>query len=36
LVLADGEVLFLGGAHDLALGADFETAFVDFLREKGH
>jgi ABC-2 type transport system ATP-binding protein len=36
LVLADGEVLFLGGAHDLALGADFETAFVEFLRQKGH
>ena len=36
LVLADGEVLFLGGAHELALGADFETAFVDFLRQKGH
>jgi ABC-2 type transport system ATP-binding protein len=36
LVLADGELLFQGGAHDLALGADFETAFVDFLRTKGH
>jgi ABC-2 type transport system ATP-binding protein len=36
LVLADGELLFLGGAHDLALGEDFETAFVDFLRSKGH
>jgi ABC-2 type transport system ATP-binding protein len=36
LVLADGELLFQGGAHDLALGADFETAFVDFLKSKGH
>jgi ABC-2 type transport system ATP-binding protein len=36
IVLADGELLFEGGAHDLALGADFETAFVDFLRERGH
>ena len=36
LVLADGELLFQGGAHDLALGDDFETAFVDFLRSKGH
>jgi ABC-2 type transport system ATP-binding protein len=36
LVLADGELLFQGGAHDLALGEDFETAFVDFLRSKGH
>jgi ABC-2 type transport system ATP-binding protein len=36
LVLADGELLFQGGAHDLALGADFETAFVEFLRSKGH
>jgi ABC-2 type transport system ATP-binding protein len=36
LVLADGELLFQGGAHDLALGEDFETAFVEFLRSKGH
>jgi ABC-2 type transport system ATP-binding protein len=36
LVLADGELLFDGGAHDLALGADFESAFVEFLRERGH
>jgi ABC-2 type transport system ATP-binding protein len=36
LVLADGEELFQGGAHELALGADFETAFVEFLRKNGH
>ena len=36
VVLADGELLFDGGAHDLALGADFESAFVYFLRERGH
>jgi ABC-2 type transport system ATP-binding protein len=36
LVLADGELLFQGGAHELALGADFESAFVEFLRKKGH
>ena len=36
LVLADGEVLFEGRADELALGADFETAFVEFLRERGH
>jgi ABC-2 type transport system ATP-binding protein len=36
IVLADGELLFQGGAHELALGDDFETAFVDFLRTKGH
>jgi ABC-2 type transport system ATP-binding protein len=36
LVLADGELLFEGGAHDLALGADFESAFVDFLHQRGH
>jgi ABC-2 type transport system ATP-binding protein len=36
LVLADGELLFQGGTHDLALGADFETAFVEFLKSKGH
>jgi ABC-2 type transport system ATP-binding protein len=36
LVLADGELLFQGGAHELALGADFESAFVRFLHDKGH
>jgi ABC-2 type transport system ATP-binding protein len=36
LVLADGELLFQGGAHELALGADFESAFVEFLRQRGH
>ena len=36
LVLADGELLFQGRAHELALDADFETAFVDFLRKRGH
>jgi ABC-2 type transport system ATP-binding protein len=36
LVLADGELLFQGSAHELALGADLESAFVGFLREKGH
>jgi ABC-2 type transport system ATP-binding protein len=36
IVLADGELLFEGGPHDLAVGTDFETAFVDFLRQKGH
>jgi ABC-2 type transport system ATP-binding protein len=36
LVLADGELLFQGGAHELALGADFESAFVEFLRKNGH
>jgi ABC-2 type transport system ATP-binding protein len=36
LVLADGELLFQGGAHELALGADFESAFVEFLHKKGH
>jgi ABC-2 type transport system ATP-binding protein len=43
LVLADGELLFTGTAGELeaATGADaaapdFETAFVRFLREKGH
>jgi ABC-2 type transport system ATP-binding protein len=36
LVLADGELLFQGGAHDLALGEDFESAFVEFLRKRGH
>jgi ABC-2 type transport system ATP-binding protein len=36
IVLADGELLFQGGAHDLSLGADFESAFVEFLKSKGH
>jgi ABC-2 type transport system ATP-binding protein len=36
LVLADGVLLFQGGAHELALGADFESAFVQFLHERGH
>ena len=44
LVLADGELLFAGTAHELAAtvggeqaGAhDFEAAFVDFLRARGH
>jgi ABC-2 type transport system ATP-binding protein len=36
LVLADGELLFQGGAHEMALGADFESAFVEFLRQRGH
>jgi ABC-2 type transport system ATP-binding protein len=36
VVLADGELLFEGAAHELALDADFESAFVAFLRERGH
>jgi ABC-type multidrug transport system ATPase subunit len=43
LVLADGELLFTGTPAELetetggtAAGADFETAFVHFLRERGH
>jgi ABC-2 type transport system ATP-binding protein len=40
VVLADGELLFSGTAKDLenevSTGADFETAFVEFLRRKGH
>jgi ABC-2 type transport system ATP-binding protein len=36
LVLADGDLLFEGAANELALDADFETAFVDFLRARGH
>jgi ABC-2 type transport system ATP-binding protein len=36
VVLADGELLFQGGAHELALGADFESAFVEFLHARGH
>jgi ABC-2 type transport system ATP-binding protein len=41
LVLADGELLFAGTARERAAtveadGVDFETAFVRFLRERGH
>jgi len=45
LVLADGELLFAGSAAELAAAVggdeaagprDFETAFVQFLRERGH
>jgi ABC-type multidrug transport system ATPase subunit len=47
LVLADGELLFAGTARELAATVqpaggeaagpqDFETAFVQFLRERGH
>jgi ABC-2 type transport system ATP-binding protein len=43
LVLADGELLFTGTPQELetatggtAAAPDFETAFVAFLREKGH
>jgi ABC-2 type transport system ATP-binding protein len=46
LVLADGELVFLGTARELAATVeaaggraepdDFETAFVRFLRERGH
>jgi ABC-2 type transport system ATP-binding protein len=40
IVLADGELLFSGTARELeeqvATGADFETAFVEFLRTRGH
>jgi ABC-2 type transport system ATP-binding protein len=40
IVLADGELLFSGTAreleHEVASGADFETAFVEFLRQRGH
>jgi ABC-2 type transport system ATP-binding protein len=37
LVLADGEVLFTGAPEALADGTpDFEGAFVQFLRERGH
>jgi ABC-2 type transport system ATP-binding protein len=43
LVLADGELLFTGTPQELeaatggiAAAADFETAFVAFLREQGH
>jgi ABC-2 type transport system ATP-binding protein len=43
LVLADGELLFTGSPAELeaetggsAAAPDFETAFVQFLRDKGH
>jgi ABC-2 type transport system ATP-binding protein len=39
LVLADGELLFIGSPRELEQtvgGSDFEAAFVAFLREKGH
>jgi ABC-2 type transport system ATP-binding protein len=38
LVLADGELLFDGPTEELTgdNGGDFETAFVTFLRSKGH
>jgi ABC-2 type transport system ATP-binding protein len=42
LVLADGELLFAGSPAELrqiaacAPGGDFETAFVAFLRDRGH
>jgi len=42
LVLADGELIFTGAPGDLAReveseeGADFEEAFVAFLKAKGH
>ncbi|MGH2833794.1 MAG: ABC transporter ATP-binding protein [Solirubrobacteraceae bacterium] len=42
LILADGEVLFSDSAEELALQTsadaqgDFETAFVEFLAERGH
>jgi len=41
LVLADGELLFLGTTGELAAtveadGVDFETAFVRFLHDRGH
>jgi ABC-2 type transport system ATP-binding protein len=40
VVLADGEVLFEGSARELeaevSLDADFESAFVEFLRKHGH
>jgi ABC-2 type transport system ATP-binding protein len=40
VVLADGELLFSGSARELeeevTTGADFETAFVEFLRKRGH
>jgi ABC-2 type transport system ATP-binding protein len=40
IVLADGELIFEGSAADLeaevSSGRDFETAFVEFLRTRGH
>jgi ABC-2 type transport system ATP-binding protein len=36
LLLADGELLFDGCGPDLGTERDLETAFVNFLREKGH
>jgi ABC-2 type transport system ATP-binding protein len=37
VVLADGELLFEGGITELALDdRDFESAFVEFLRTRGH
>jgi ABC-2 type transport system ATP-binding protein len=35
-VLADGELLFEGPPHEVAGDADFESAFVEFLRKRGH
>ena len=40
IVLADGELIYEGSAKDLedevGTDSDFETAFVEFLRKKGH
>jgi ABC-2 type transport system ATP-binding protein len=40
VVLADGELIFEGGARELEAEVggerDFETAFVEFLRKRGH
>ena len=40
IVLADGELLFSGTASELeaqvASDTDFESAFVAFLRQRGH
>ena len=40
IVLADGELIYQGSARDLETEVggqtDFETAFVEFLRRKGH
>jgi ABC-2 type transport system ATP-binding protein len=40
VVLADGELLFAGSARELesevGRGADFESSFVEFLRQRGH
>jgi ABC-2 type transport system ATP-binding protein len=40
VVLADGELLFSGSAKELEEhvpgDSDFETAFVEFLRKRGH